>query len=1119
MKTKAALILSFSFLVSTFSLQQYKGTAAEENVFFEENSYSCNFENYMGTSGWFDNYNIQIVPNGASCEVTTDIEGNGLGFSDVFADAAYLQYNKFASEDKFKICFDIYFDTVPVGGFIATNGSTQTGTRYMNNIIVENGVMKFYSGNDIASSFELKEKTIYSFEYEINNVSKKYSFWINGSLAADNYSLYRSDVITFNNIRIGMNYSSDTAGDFCIDNFSFTDYLLAEGDIFRFEDFDETTAGLNIGDGVNKCEKKDNSYLELTQGAVINTESLSFENTAVVAASLNKSADSEGKILLKDAEMQEIVLIDSQNDVDIWANDEWNEFIFLIDIDESVISVYKDSEIKKKIEIPDTFDFKNVSFQIESTLSEISADDIFVMTDDSAIKDFVSIFNTSYVGGKSIQSENLYAGELDLNVTVYDKRDTKDAVMLVVHKQDEKIVKITSVPFEYTDNIGKASFTDDITYKRNDTVETYLWNSLSEIIPLTAKTKINRREEFMLYPDEAEYAFLKRVAEHPYIAIDKADIEKAKKIYNSTENTIEINTAKAHIESILNEADQLVSADFYDENSEYFIGYRNTSEYVLYIANKIIKYNEILGFSYQLTGNKEYAECLYRIMHITGSSEENENVKYPDWAPEHYLGTAQMSAAFAIGYDWAYDGFSNEQKAEIEKSIYDYGISEGLEGYRNNAAWASYKNNWGMICNSGMILGAAVIADNELYSDECFEVMASAVTHIENVIDLFNEDGLWQESLGYGKQSLDCLIRAIDTLRQGLGNDYGLLSATGLSKSADAYIYLDGPFGSYNFHDSGFSVSNINAYELLWIGREFNNSALINARKNAVKANSLNPTVWDVLCYSDTMDSEEPLLDKYFNVMEMFSLREQNYDKNSLWIAAQAGKNNIDHCHLDCGSFVLDWGGYRWALDLGYDDYNLDGYFYTKRYNYYRVRAEGHNTLVINPSTEKDQKIAADTKIEKFVSRDDYSFAVMDLTSAYDAKSVKRGIYMGDKRKSIVIRDELELNSADDVVYWYMHTDANVNIINNIAYLTKGQKEMQLEFMNEGCDAVIDCVDAKALIELDGTENDNPNNGIKKIRIKLSNGESPRLTVKITPVGTGNSFESINETVSLDNWE
>ena len=76
-------------------------------------------------------------------------------------------------------------------------------------------------------------------------------------------------------------------------------------------------------------------------------------------------------------------------------------------------------------------------------------------------------------------------------------------------------------------------------------------------------------------------------------------------------------------------------------------------------------YNEILGFSYLITGEQKYADCIYRILHLTGSSEENENVKYPAWEPTHYLGTAQMTATFSIGYDWAYDGLDDEQRKEI----------------------------------------------------------------------------------------------------------------------------------------------------------------------------------------------------------------------------------------------------------------------------------------------------------------------------------------------------------------------------------------------------------------------------------------------------------------------
>jgi hypothetical protein len=47
--------------------------------------------------------------------------------------------------------------------------------------------------------------------------------------------------------------------------------------------------------------------------------------------------------------------------------------------------------------------------------------------------------------------------------------------------------------------------------------------------------------------------------------------------------------------------------------------------------------------------------------------------------------------------------------------------------------------------------------------------------------------------------------------------------------------------------------------------------------------------------------------------------------------------------------------GVRWFVDLGADNYNLPGYFGGQRWNYYRMRAESHNTLVLNPTDQPDQ--------------------------------------------------------------------------------------------------------------------------------------------------------------------
>ena len=50
---------------------------------------------------------------------------------------------------------------------------------------------------------------------------------------------------------------------------------------------------------------------------------------------------------------------------------------------------------------------------------------------------------------------------------------------------------------------------------------------------------------------------------------------------------------------------------------------------------------------------------------------------------------------------------------------------------------------------------------------------------------------------------------------------------------------------------------------------------------------------------------------------------------------------------LDLGSFVLERDGVRWAVDLGSDDSNMPGYFGAERFNYYRLRTESHNTVML----------------------------------------------------------------------------------------------------------------------------------------------------------------------------
>ncbi len=134
----------------------------------------------------------------------------------------------------------------------------------------------------------------------------------------------------------------------------------------------------------------------------------------------------------------------------------------------------------------------------------------------------------------------------------------------------------------------------------------------------------------------------------------------------------------------------------------------------------------------------------------------------------------------------------------------------------------------------------------------------------------------------------------------------------------------------------------------------------------------------------------------------------------------------MNHNHLDLGSFVLDALGQRWAVDLGADDYNLPGYFGGQRYTYYRLRAEGHNTLVLNPGQGPDQDPRPTARIARFVSEPDRAIRPRRphaglRTSTRSGSSA--GVALLDRRR-VLVQDEVEADKPVDL-WWFMHTPAD----------------------------------------------------------------------------------------------
>jgi len=505
-----------------------------------------------------------------------------------------------------------------------------------------------------------------------------------------------------------------------------------------------------------------------------------------------------------------------------------------------------------------------------------------------------------------------------------------------------------------------------------------------------------------------------------------------------------------------------------------------------------------LALMYRLTKDKKYADRAWEELSVVA-----DNKKFPNWNPRHFLDTAEMTNAVAIGYDWLYDYLSANQRAILRKALIEKGLTPALQVYRGTArdpeiatSWRDGTDNWNTVSNAGIGMGALAIGDEspELQA-MAGEVLQHAIESIKKSLAAYAPDGGMPEGPAYWNYATIYMAYFLSALDSALGTDYGLSKMEGISETGYYPIYTEGAKGTFNVGDAASNIISRKP-QMFWFSNKYKNVDFFNA---ALKGNDPMNLIW----YRKPKEKSSSLkgipLDKLFLNSEtgIVTMRSA-WNKNATFVGIHAGYNQSNHGDLDIGDFVLDALGVRWTYELGSDDYNLNGYFdlQSKRWMYYRKRAEGQNTLVINPRSELDQNRTAKATITNFSSTRQQSFAIMDMTSAYwDAFSAKRGIALTEERKTVVLQDELKLKKPSEV-YWFMHTQAQIE-------LTKDRKTAILTYSGKRIYAHIDSPIAGSFIIMEAKPlptSPNPigqasNEGMRKLAIRLSNTQNVTLSV------------------------
>lgn len=511
---------------------------------------------------------------------------------------------------------------------------------------------------------------------------------------------------------------------------------------------------------------------------------------------------------------------------------------------------------------------------------------------------------------------------------------------------------------------------------------------------------------------------------------------------------------------------------------------------LLEVSRTVLRRVYLLALLQRLEGGSRYAHRLWL--------EVDAAAHFPDWNPGHFLDTAEMTHALAIAYDWLYDSWSPEQRRILAGAIIDKGLKPALNAYRHDGEigwWVDSPFNWNQVCNGGIGLGALAVFEEA--PESAGEALRGALQSLPRALAKFAPDGGCYEGplyWGYATYYTTLFIAALET---ALDRDFGLAGAPGYGATGFFPIYVTGPGGrTFNYGDGDDLMYWTS--QMFWLARKFRQPVFAGYARSITRVHPLD-LLWFKAQGPSPREAGLPL-DRRFRGVEVAACRSSWHDPEGVFVGFKAGDNRTPHSHLDLGSFVLDARGVRWVLDLGGDDYALPGYFGKKRWDYYRVRAEGHNTLVLNPGSGPDQDPDVSAAIIRFRSTPERSLAVADLTPAYarQAKRVWRGLALLQGQQ-VLIQDEIQAEKPAEL-WWAAHTAAEVRLSgdNKTAYLAQDQKRLTARILAPP-EAVFTSRPARPGPLSPHPPGQAENRGVSKLAIHLQQVQNLRLVVLLQP--------------------
>lgn len=442
-----------------------------------------------------------------------------------------------------------------------------------------------------------------------------------------------------------------------------------------------------------------------------------------------------------------------------------------------------------------------------------------------------------------------------------------------------------------------------------------------------------------------------------------------------------------------------------------------------------------LSYAYRMTHKEVYLK--------RAEQELLAVANFKDWNPSHFLDVGEMSLAVAVGYDWLFNELSASTKKILIEALINKGINPSFDKRYN---WfLDAEHNWNQVCNAGISCAALAIAEDEPVLAE--KVVQRALQTIRKPMATYAPDGGYAEGFGYWEYGTSFNVIFLSALKTALGSDFGLTELPGFLRTAAFQEHMVGPTGwCHNWSDSGLKAGLSPA--MFWFAQQNQDASLLWNEKQLLATSDAKQLVRDrllplLLVWGDSTDLEQVTPPKALQWVgqghsPVALMRSSWTDPNALFVGFKAGSAEVNHAHMDAGSFVMDALGERWAMDFGPQDYNSletsgvdlwNRAQNSQRWEVFRYNNKVHNTLTID---DQLQVVKGYSKIDRWSDGANNLFAISDLTDVYrnQAAQLRRGIAIKNK-KYVLVRDEIQAPTHEITLRWTLLTAAQARILND----------------------------------------------------------------------------------------